>query len=174
LSVVAAAHLLGIAPQVVAGALETFEGIKRRQEVRGKKNGITVMDDFAHHPTAVKETVRAVKTFYPHGRLVAVFEPRTNSSMRKVFQNVYPLTFDQADLICIRRPSRIDKIPPDERFSSQKLVDDLKSRGKEAHFFADTEAIIAFLVQTAIPGDLILIMSNGGFDNIHARLLKAL
>lgn len=174
LSVVAAAHLLGIAPQVVAGALKTFEGIKRRQDVRGNKNGITVMDDFAHHPTAVKETVRAVKPFYPHGRLVAVFEPRTNSSMRKVFQNVYPLAFDQADLICIRRPSRIDKIPPDERFSSQKLVDDLKSRGKEAHFFADTEAIIAFLVQAAIPGDLILIMSNGGFDNIHARLLQAL
>nr|MBC8361985.1 UDP-N-acetylmuramate:L-alanyl-gamma-D-glutamyl-meso-diaminopimelate ligase [Candidatus Desulfatibia profunda] len=174
LSVVAAAHLLGIGSKIVAGALETFEGIKRRQEVRGKKNGIVVMDDFAHHPTAVKETIRAVKPFYPAGRLVAVFEPRTNSSMRKVFQNVYPLSFDQADLVCIRQPSRIDKIPPDERFSSQKLVDDLKSRGKEAHFFATTEAIIDFLVQAALPNDLILVMSNGGFDNIHERLLKAL
>jgi UDP-N-acetylmuramate: L-alanyl-gamma-D-glutamyl-meso-diaminopimelate ligase len=174
LSVVATAHHLGILPDVIAAAMETFEGIKRRQEVRGKKNGITVLDDFAHHPTAVKETVRAIKAFYPHGRLVAVFEPRTNSSMRKVFQDVYPHSFDQADLICIRHPSQIHKIPPNERFSSKKLVDSLKRRGKDAHYFSDTEAILDFLVPNARSGDVILIMSNGGFDNIHARLLEAL
>ena len=174
LSVVAMAHDLMIPVEVIDRAFETFEGIKRRQEVRGEKGGITVIDDFAHHPTAVRETIRAVKPFYPNGRLVAVFEPRTNSSMRKVFQDIYPLSFDKADLICIRNPSRLDKIPPAERFSSQRLVTDLKDRGKDAHYFKDTESIIDFLVTKARPGDSILIMSNGGFDNIHARLLKSL
>ncbi|MFH1580835.1 MAG: hypothetical protein ABIC39_01995 [Pseudomonadota bacterium] len=94
--------------------------------------------------------------------------------MRKVFQNVYPLSFDQADLICIRKPPLLEKIPPLDRFSSKKFVDDLSNRGKDAHYFPDTESIIDFLVKEARPGDVILIMSNGGFDNIHERLLKAL
>ncbi len=172
LSAIAIADSLKIAVGVIGKSLETFQGIKRRQEVRGQKHGITVMDDFAHHPTAVQETIRAVKPFYPEGRLIAVFEPRTNSSMRKVFQDVYPLSFDDADMICIRHPSRLDKIPADERFSSEKLTDDLKNRGKDAHHFPDTESIIDFLVREAKSGDVILIMSNGGFDNIHERVLK--
>jgi UDP-N-acetylmuramate: L-alanyl-gamma-D-glutamyl-meso-diaminopimelate ligase len=174
LSAVAAADMLMIPAEAVATAFETFAGVKRRQEVRGEKSGITVMDDFAHHPTAVRETIRAVKPFYPDGRLIAVFEPRTNSSMRNIFQNIYPLSFDGADIICIRHPSLLEKIPPAERFSSPQLVDDLKGRGKDAHFFSDTEAIIKFLVSEAKSGDLILVMSNGGFDNIHERLLKSL
>lgn len=174
LSVIAMAGELKIPKTVIAGALETFSGVKRRQEVRGTKRGVTVMDDFAHHPTAVKETIRAVKPFYPSGRIIAVFEPRTNSSMRQIFQNDYALAFDAADLVCIRHPSRLDKIPPDERFSSQKLVEDLIRRGKDAHYFVDTEAIIAYLVDGARHGDLVLIMSNGGFDNIHQRLLESL
>jgi len=174
LSAIAIADSLMIPAKVIAGALETFKGIKRRQEVRGRKNGITVMDDFAHHPTAVRETIRAVKPFYPDGRLIAVFEPRTNSSMRKVFQNIYPLSFDGADLICIRKPPLLEKIPPLDRFSSGKLVDDLNNRGKNARFFPETESIIDFLVKEAKPGDVILVMSNGGFDNIHERLLKLL
>ena len=174
LSVIAMADELEVPKGVIGNALETFSGIKRRQEVRGAKRGITVMDDFAHHPTAVKETIRAVKPFYPSGRIVAVFEPRTNSSMRHIFQNDYALSFDEADLVCIRHPSRLDKIPPGERFSSQKLVDDLICRGKDAHYFVDTESIIDFLVDGARPGDLVLIMSNGGFDNIHQRLLESL
>jgi len=132
------------------------------------------MDDFAHHPTAVRETIRAVKPFYPDGRLVAVFEPRTNSSMRSVFQNIYPLSFDGADIICIRHPSRLDKIPAEERFSSQKLVADLKDRGRKAYHFPDTDSIIDFLVAETRPNDIVLVMSNGGFDNIHERLLKSL
>ena len=132
------------------------------------------MDDFAHHPTAVKETIRAVKPFYTDGRIVAVFEPRTNSSMRKIFQDIYPSSFESADIICIRKPPLLEKIPPAERFSSEKLVDDLKNQGKDAYFFANTESIIDFLVDRAKPEDLILIMSNGGFDNIHDNLLKKL
>lgn len=174
LSVIAVAHELAIPVEVIARAFETFSGIRRRQEVRGEKRGITVMDDFAHHPTAVRETIRAVKPFYPKGRLVAVFEPRTNSSMRKVFQDIYPFSFDKADLVCIRKPSRLEKIPSDDRFSSETLVAELKRRGKDAHYFQDTGSIIEFLCSHARSDDLILIMSNGGFDNIHERLLRKL
>jgi len=174
LSVIAAADHLSVPAGAISEALETFEGAKRRQEVRGVKRGITVMDDFAHHPTAVKETIKAVKPFYSEGRIIAVFEPRTNSSMRKVFQDVYPLSFEGADIICISRPPLLEKIPPDERFSSEKLVEDLIRLGKNAHYFSDTQSIIDFLVRESNTGDLILIMSNGGFENIHDRLLKAL
>ncbi len=174
LSAIAVADNLMIPVEAIATAFETFEGIKRRQQVRGQKSGVTVMDDFAHHPTAVRETIRAVKPFYPNGRLIAVFEPRTNSSMRRVFQDVYPLSFDGADIICIRQPSRLDKIPPGERFSSQQLVDDLNRQGKDAHYFPDTEAILDFLVTESRSGDLVLVMSNGGFDNIHEKLLNLL
>ncbi|MDJ0984694.1 MAG: UDP-N-acetylmuramate:L-alanyl-gamma-D-glutamyl-meso-diaminopimelate ligase [Desulfobacterales bacterium] len=174
LAVIAIADNLGMSPADMAAALESFEGVKRRQQIRGRKNQITVMDDFAHHPTAVRETVAAVKSFHCPPRLIAVFEPRTNSSMRDIFQDVYPLAFDFADLICIRQPPLLEKIPVAERFSSEKLVADLRQRGQDAHYFKDTESIIEFLVQRALPGDLILVMSNGGFDNIHDKLLDRL
>ncbi len=171
---IAVADHLGLSAAVLAGALETFEGIRRRQEIRGEKRGIVVMDDFAHHPTAVRETIAAVKAAYPGRRIIAVFEPRTNSSMRKVFQPVYPAAFAGADMVCIRRPPRLDKVPEAERFSSEDLVAELDRRGKTAGFFADTDRIIEHLAQTAAPGDVILVMSNGGFDNIHERLLASL
>jgi UDP-N-acetylmuramate: L-alanyl-gamma-D-glutamyl-meso-diaminopimelate ligase len=171
---IAVADHLMIPIEAISRGLETFEGIKRRQEIRGRKRQITVIDDFAHHPTAVRETIRAVKTHSSNSRLVAVFEPRTNSSMRKVFQHDYAHSFDKADLVCIRKPPLLEKIPIEDRFSSEKLVEDLKKRGKEAYFFPDTESILDFLTQAAQPGDQILIMSNGGFDNIHERLLDRL
>ncbi len=174
LSVLAAAEHLGVPLEKVKKALGTFKGVKRRQEVRGVKRGICVMDDFAHHPTAVRETLAAAKGRFGNGRLVAVFEPRTNTSMRNIFQEVYPSAFDAADLVCIRKPPLLNKVPEGKRFSSEKLVSDLNARGKKAHFFQDTESILDFLGETARPGDLVLIMSNGGFDNIHERLLKRL
>ncbi len=174
LAALAAAHYTGVATPDLAAGLSGFRGIKRRQEVRGVKNGVTVIDDFAHHPTAVRETVRAVRDFYPERRLVAVFEPRTNTSMRDVFQETYAACFDPADQVCIRKPPLLKKIPEGQRFSSTRLVADIGKRGIPAHYFEDTGAIIDFLVQTAAAGDVILVMSNGGFDNIHARLLEAL
>jgi UDP-N-acetylmuramate: L-alanyl-gamma-D-glutamyl-meso-diaminopimelate ligase len=174
LAAVAVADYLQVPVDVMSEALESFDNVKRRQEIRGQKNGITVMDDFAHHPTAVRETLAAVKPFYTNGRIIAVYEPRTNTSMRDVFQDVYPLCFDPADLICIRKPPLLNKIPPDRRFSSEKLVQDLLKRGKGAHYFSDTEAIINYLIMEATAGDLIIVMSNGGFDNIHEKLLDSL
>jgi len=174
LSVIASADNLHIPKETIAKALETFTSVKRRQEIRGCKNGITVMDDFAHHPTAVRETVQGVKPFFQDGRVIAVFEPRTNTSMRDIFQQTYTESFDSADIICIRKPPLLDKIPEGERFSSKQLASDLKNKGKNALYFPDTQRIIDFLVSEAKAGDLILIMSNGSFDNIHDRLLKEL
>ena len=171
---IAAADHLGLAPAAAEEALESFEGVKRRQEVRGEKRGIAVIDDFAHHPTAVRETIVAVKSSYPGRRLIAVFEPRTQTSMRKVFQAVYPQSFEGADLICIRRIPLPEKVPEAERFSSEELVAELRRRGKAAFFFEDTDAIIDFIVASGQAGDVVLIMSNGGFDNIHERLLDSL
>jgi UDP-N-acetylmuramate: L-alanyl-gamma-D-glutamyl-meso-diaminopimelate ligase len=171
---IAIADHLGTPIEKISEAMETFEGVKRRQQIRGQKNQIMVMDDFAHHPTAVRETIEAVKSVYAQKRLIAVFEPRTNTSMRNVFQSIYPQSFDFADRICIRQPPLLEKIPVAERFSSEQLVADLKKRGKDAYFFEDTESIIEFVVRQAAPGDLILVMSNGGFDNIHQRLLDRL
>jgi UDP-N-acetylmuramate: L-alanyl-gamma-D-glutamyl-meso-diaminopimelate ligase len=174
LSAIAAARQLGIDDDAIAKALETYDGVKRRQEVRGVAKGVTVIDDFAHHPTAVCETIRAVRPFYSGGRLIAVFEPRTNTSMRSIFQRQYASAFDLADLICVREPPLLSKIPEGVRFSSGQLVADLKSRGKDAHYFPDTESIIEFMFNATRPKDVVLIMSNGGFDNIHERLLSGL
>ncbi len=165
---------IGLSTEEIADALATFKGVRRRQEIRGVKNEVTVMDDFAHHPTAVLETIDAVKSFYARQRVIAVFEPRTNSSMRNVFQSRYATVFDRADLVCIRRPPLLEKIPVSQRFSSEQLVADLKARGKEAIYFSDTDAILDYLVAEAVQGDVILVMSNGGFDNIHTRLLDRL
>ncbi len=174
LSGIAAGAQIGISREAISRALETFKGVRRRQEIRGVKNGVTVMDDFAHHPTAVGETISAVKSFYGRQRVIAVFEPRTNSSRRNVFQARYAAAFDCADMVCIRQPPLLDKIPLEQRFSSKQLVADLKARGKEAAYFPDTDAIIDFLLIETRPDDVILIMSNGGFDNIHTRLLERL
>jgi UDP-N-acetylmuramate: L-alanyl-gamma-D-glutamyl-meso-diaminopimelate ligase len=174
LAVIGAVHRLGVPATDAAAAITTFAGVRRRQQVRGVVRGITVMDDFAHHPTAVRETLRAVRPFYPDGKILAVFEPRTNTSMRDVFQNVYPEAFDAADAVWVRRPPLLEKIPRGQRFSSERLAADLVARGKAARCFDDTGGIVAHLTRAARPGDLILVMSNGGFDNIHQRLLAAL
>jgi UDP-N-acetylmuramate: L-alanyl-gamma-D-glutamyl-meso-diaminopimelate ligase len=174
LAVIAVADHLGISAAAMAEALESFQGVKRRQEIRGEKRGIVVMDDFAHHPTAVRETIAAVRAAYPGRRLIAVFEPRSNSSMRKVFQPVYPQAFDGADRIFIRRPSMLEKVPEAERFSAEALVDELQRQGLDAGFYPDTESIIEAIVDSGRSGDVLLIMSNGGFDNIHERLLESL
>ena len=174
LAVIAMAHDLGISRDKIAAAIEQFINTRRRQEVRGIRNGVTVIDDFAHHPTAVRETVKAVNEFYRGQRLIAVFEPRTNTSMRDVFQTAYPEALALADLICVREPALLKKIPLGQRFSSAQLVNDLSAMGKSAHYFPDTVAILEFLRNEARSGDVVLIMSNGGFDDIHQRLLASI
>ncbi|MCF6290081.1 MAG: UDP-N-acetylmuramate:L-alanyl-gamma-D-glutamyl-meso-diaminopimelate ligase [Desulfobacterales bacterium] len=174
LAAIAVLHRLGIGPETTAAGLASFKGVKRRQEVRGEVDGITVIDDFAHHPTAVRETLAALGEAYQGRRLIAVFEPRTNTSMRNVFQGRYAGCFDHSDMVIVREPPALHKVPPGERFSSKQLVADLASRGRDALYFADTDEILDHLRRSAIPGDVIAILSNGGFDNIHARLLDLL
>ena len=172
LAAIAAALKTGVSYEKIFNALKTFSGIKRRQEIRGVKNGITVMDDFAHHPTAVRETISGVKPFYQEGRIIAVFEPRTNTSMRKFFQNTYPDSFLGADIVCVCRPGVKKNIPQKDQFSTKQLVADIEKKGLKACHFENSDEIISFLVPRLQPADLVLIMSNGGFDNIHTKLLE--
>ncbi len=174
LSVVALADYLGILCPTIAAAVETFKGVHRRQEVVGEKRGILILDDFAHHPTAVRETTRAVKEKHEGRRLVAVFEPRSNSSRRNIFQAVYSSSFDDADIVMIAQPPLMENIPPEERFSPQRLVTDLNNRGLKAFCFANNDQLLETMVSVSRPGDVFLIMSNGGFDNIPRRFLESL
>jgi len=174
LAVVALLAHLGLDAKTIAAGLAAFAGVKRRQEVRGVERGVTVIDDFAHHPTAVKETLAALKAAYAGRRLIAVFEPRTNSSRRAVFQNDYALAFDDADMIVLREPVPLADVTPELMFSSQQLTDALRQRGKNARVFPDAPAIVAALVPELRENDVVAVLSNGGFDGIHERLLASL
>lgn len=174
LAVLALLHHLGFPLAHSTEALATFEGVKRRQQIRGEVGGITVIDDFAHHPTAVRETLAALHQAWPDRRLVAVFEPRTNSSRRAIFQKDYVASFDQAEQVFIREHIPLDTVPIEQQFSSRQLAADLRVRGVQATACPDSENILDALVPTLRAGDVVAILSNGGFDNIHQRLLDQL
>lgn len=174
LAVLAVAGELGLTPEELAPALAAFQGVKRRLESWGEPQGILILDDFAHHPTAVAATLRAVREGYPGRRLVAAFEPRTNTSRRAVFQGPYAQAFDDADVVLVREPPDLWKVPPGEQFSSRQLVADLRVRGLTAHYFPDTDQLLAGLLEILKPGDVALIMSNGDFDHLVPRLSQAL
>jgi len=174
LSAVALAFYLKIDPSSLAKSIKEFSGVKRRQEIIGEKKDVLILDDFAHHPTAVRETIKAVKEKYRTRRLITVFEPRSNSSRRNIFQKQYALSFDKGDIIMIPEPVMLDKISPSERFSSKQLVADLADRELHAIYFHDASLLLEALVKKAEPGDVILFMSNGAFDNLPVRLLESL
>jgi len=174
LSIAALSDYIGLNKSVLSDACLSFRGVKRRQEVRGEKGGILVLDDFAHHPTAVEKTIQAVKERYGNRRLIAVFEPRSNSSRRNIFQKRYSESFDKADLIFIPETVMVEKIPLQERFSSKKLVESLNDRQLNARYCPDSGHLLNELIRQARKGDVILIMSNGSFENLHERLLERL
>ncbi len=174
LSTIVLGHRLGISPELLVKSAKTFRGVKRRQEIVGEKNGILILDDFAHHPTAVRETIGAVREKYRDRRIMAIFEPRSNSSRRNIFQDTYAQSFDMAHVVMIPEPSLMEKIDEAERFSSRKLVSDLQKRSLSAFYFETTDNLLDAIATTAKRGDVLLIMSNGGFDNIHQRLMKIL
>ncbi|MBW2360966.1 MAG: hypothetical protein JRG84_08695 [Deltaproteobacteria bacterium] len=168
---------LGVPLAEAAKVLHDFRGIKRRQEVRGEAGGVLVIDDFAHHPTAVRGTVEAVRSRYSGRRIVAVFEPRTNTSRRAVFQQSYAEAFDLADRVVVALPpqgalySATGEVG--ETFSPERLVADIRARGGAAEQPGDVDAIVQHLAATCEPGDVVLVMSNGAFGNIWERLLQA-
>lgn len=174
LAVIALLHRFGFPLERILPAITTFEGVKRRQQIRGEVRGITIIDDFAHHPTAVTTTLEAFRQSWPNNRLIVVFEPRTNSSRRAVFQQDYAQSFSEADEVLIRQALPLDGLAEDEQFSSARLAADLRAGGLLAQDFDNTGAIIDYLVQHCRTGDKVIILSNGGFDNIHTRLLQRL
>jgi len=173
-AMVALGATMGIDPVVISKAAQSFKGVKRRQELLGEVKGITVFDDFAHHPTAVAKTIDAIKGAFPRRRLVAVFEPRSNSSRTNVFQEKYAEAFDRADLVMIPEPTRVKNIPPALRFSSERLVADLSRKGKQAYHGQDTGSLLDLLLKKVRPGDVVLFMSNGDFDGLPHRFVRSL
>lgn len=174
LGAIAVADYIGIDSSVIGKAIKEFNGVRRRLDAIGEKRDVLIIDDFAHHPTAVRGSIRAVRERFPERRLITVFEPRSNSSRRNVFQKAYALSFDMSDLVMIPEPPMMDGIPEDERFSSSLLVRDLRSRGIDAYHFLENELLLDTLIKMLNPGDIVLFMSNGAFDNLPSRLLLSL
>ncbi len=174
LAAVAAAASLGIGREAVREALATFKSVKRRMEVRGVVNRITVIDDFAHHPTAIRETLRAAKQKHPEGRVIAVFEPRSWTTRKKIFQKDYPVAFSAADYVVFAPIFESFRLAADDQLSVDEVLEDLKAQGKPAFAIEGAEAIVEHLAPELRPEDVVVIMSNGGFGGIHQKLLDVL
>ena len=170
-SVAALCLKLGLTANEINSAFKTFAGIKRRQEVVGVKNGITVLDDFAHHPTAIRLTLEAVKEAYPGQRLWAVFEPRSATSKRKVFEQDFPNSFLVADRVIIAGLFSPEKIREEERLDPELVVTCLREKGCYAQFIKEVDDIVAFMAENTESGDVVLVMSSGGFGDIHQKIL---
>jgi UDP-N-acetylmuramate: L-alanyl-gamma-D-glutamyl-meso-diaminopimelate ligase len=173
LAAIAVGTQVGLSPQTLADGLRSFKGIKRRLETVGIVDGVTVLDDFAHHPTAVHETLTALRTGYPGRRLWAVFEPRSASSCRRVFQADFAKAFGGADEIVVAAVFR-STLPEAERLSAEQLVDDLTRQGRHARHIPEVDEIVSTIVGERRKGDVVVLMSNGGFGGIHGKLLQAL
>ncbi len=174
LAVIAAAKHCGLSNKQIQSAFDTFKGIKRRMEVRGIAGGITVVDDFGHHPTAIRETLRALRFKYPTQKIWAIFEPRTNTTRRNVFQKELAEAFAEADAIVLSQIARLELLKPEERLDPAKLMQDLQAGGKPAAYLPDVNSIIAHVKKGASGGDVICVFSNGGFGDIHNKLLAQL
>lgn len=174
LAVVACAKHCGLKNHQIQSAFDTFKGIKRRMEVRGIAGGVTVVDDFGHHPTAIRETLRALRIKYPRQKLWAIFEPRSNTTRRNVFQTELALSFADADAVVIAQVARLELLAAEQRLNPEKLIEDLKSTGKTAAYLPDADAIVSHLVKQAEGGQVIVVFSNGGFGGIHGKLLERL
>ena len=165
---------LGFSPDEISLTFERFAGIRRRQDVVGEFRGILVIDDFAHHPTAVRETIRAVRGRYPGRRIVAVFEPRSNTSRRRVFQREFTAALSGADEVILAGVFGAEKIPPEERLSPEEVVAELRSAGRLAALLPEVDGIVSRVAASCREGDIVLIMSNGGFGGIQEKLKIAL
>jgi UDP-N-acetylmuramate: L-alanyl-gamma-D-glutamyl-meso-diaminopimelate ligase len=174
LAVVACAKHCGLSNKQIQGAFDTFKGVKRRMEVRGVVGGVTVVDDFGHHPTAIRETLGALRLKYAQHRIWAVFEPRSNTTRRNVFQNELARAFHDADAVVVSQIARLELLQPGERLDPQKLLQDIQADGRVAVYLTDADAIVAHLKKEAAGGDVVCVFSNGGFGGIQEKLLAAL
>jgi UDP-N-acetylmuramate: L-alanyl-gamma-D-glutamyl-meso-diaminopimelate ligase len=165
----------GLMVEEMTRAMEGFRGVRRRMELRGVARGVSVFDDFAHHPTAILETLRAVRWSYPDRRVWAIFEPRSATSCRRIFQDDFTRAFQEsgADEVILASVFRAS-LPDDERLSVDDIVDQLRAGGRAARHIPTVPEIVAIVAAEAREGDLVIIMSNGGFEGIHDKLLAAL
>jgi UDP-N-acetylmuramate: L-alanyl-gamma-D-glutamyl-meso-diaminopimelate ligase len=174
LGVIACARHCGLKNHQIQEAFASFKGVKRRLETRGLSGGVVVIDDFGHHPTAIRETLRALRLKFPNQKLWAIFEPRTNTTRRKVFQEDLVYAFAEADAVVIAQVARLELLSPPERLDPARLMADLEALGKPAAYLPDVEAIVEHVGQRALGGDVVCVFSNGGFGGIHAKLLERL
>jgi UDP-N-acetylmuramate: L-alanyl-gamma-D-glutamyl-meso-diaminopimelate ligase len=164
----------GISPQQIASALKTFKSVKRRLEVRAQVNGITIIDDFAHHPTAIAGTLKALRARYPGSRLWAILEPRSNTLRRNVLQNDLANSLAGADEIVIANVFRSDVIPEPERMDLTALVAEVQKHGRRSRIIPDADGIVQLIAPEMRPGDVVAILSNGGFGGIYEKLPQRL
>jgi UDP-N-acetylmuramate: L-alanyl-gamma-D-glutamyl-meso-diaminopimelate ligase len=173
LAAIAVGSAVGLSIDTMAGSLRRFKGVRRRLEHRGTVRGVAVYDDFAHHPTAIAETLAGVRSAYPDRCVWAIFEPRSATSCRRVFQSDFARAFANANRVIVPAVFR-SSLPEAERFSPELLVQELKGSGIDARYIPLTDDIVNTVARESRDGDLVIVMSNGGFDNIHQKLLTAL
>jgi UDP-N-acetylmuramate: L-alanyl-gamma-D-glutamyl-meso-diaminopimelate ligase len=174
LGAIIVARELGIGNEVIQRALSTFKSVKRRLEIRGEVQGVRVYDDFAHHPTAVRETLSAVRQRHPEARIWAVFEPRSQTCRRRVFEQAFIESFEPANVTVIASVFGASRLDPEQTLSPARVAEGIRALGGKASTFSSTEDIISHIASEVRAGDHVVIMSNGGFDNIHNRLLERL
>jgi UDP-N-acetylmuramate: L-alanyl-gamma-D-glutamyl-meso-diaminopimelate ligase len=173
LAALAVGAAVGLDTGTMADGFREFKGVRRRMQLRGTASGVAVYDDFAHHPTAIAETLAGVRSAYPDRRIWAIFEPRSATSCRKVFQGEFARAFARADRVLLPEIFR-STLPEDQRLSVEGLVQDLKATGQDARFVPRVDDIVHAVAKEARDGDLVVVMSNGGFEDIHQKLLTAL
>jgi UDP-N-acetylmuramate: L-alanyl-gamma-D-glutamyl-meso-diaminopimelate ligase len=171
LAVIACARHCGLTDQQIQSAFDSFTGIKRRMEVRGISGGVTVIDDFGHHPTAIRETMHALRVRFPGKRVWAVFEPRSNTTRRSVFQNELTEALGLADGVAVAQVARLELLAPEERLDPERLIRALQGQGKPAFYLPTADAIVDQLGLSVRPDEVVCVFSNGGFGGIHDKLL---
>ncbi len=169
-----AASFAGLKPEQIRAAFMEFQGVARRQETRGTVNGVTVVDDFAHHPTAIREAVQGLRQRFPKSRLWAIFEPRSNTTRRSTFQHELADALSTADFAVLSPVENINKVRAEERLNEDLLQQEISAKGTSCYFAKSVDDIVVHVVERAHPGDVLLVMSNGGFGGIHTKLLSAL
>lgn len=169
-----AAKFYGVSLDAVRKALRSFKGIARRQEIRGEVNGVKVIDDFGHHPTAIAQTLTALRHRYGQNRIWAIFEPRSNTTRRAVFQRELPNAFKLADGVLISEVARLEQIPEEDRLDAQALIREIARTKKPAFYEKDANTIVERIVPLLTRNDVVVVFSNGGFDDIHEKLLSRL
>ena len=174
LAVVGCAKHCGLSNKQIQSAFDTFKGVKRRMEVRGIAGGVIVVDDFGHHPTAIRESLRALRIKYPRERIWAIFEPRSNTTRRNVFQSELIGAFADAAIVVVAQVARLEQLAPQERLDPDRLMRDLQAAGKTAFYLPDADTIVSHVAKNAEGGDVVCVFSNGGFGGIHAKLLERL